>query len=333
MRHPLCHLARHRVATLGCMVALFASACTTERASQPGAMLETTNVEWGLRADITVDMSRKLMGSARKSRLLFFTIDGPTRFAEGVFVSTKQGLLTWLFGGADDDLKAAAAYEAVYGKADVLVNPQWITTKEDYLFFAVTKVSVSGFAGTIRSYHSSFEAARGRASTGSSDTPRTQAFSSPASLDAPSPLRPTSTDFDLASDESLMLASIAQTRTSDPSVGVGPTLRINDLTGGTGPAAVDGDIVSYHYACSVKGGSPIFDSRGQGLPRSRVAGSADAPIGLGKALIGARPGMHRQVTIPPELAYGVQGLPSAKVPPDATLVMDVYVDQVRPARN
>ena len=134
------------------VVPFLLSACTTGRASQPGASMESTKIGWGLSADISVDMTKKLSGSARKSRLLFFTVEAPNRYVDGVFVSSEGGLLNWLFGGAYDDMKAAAAYNAVYGKAEVLVNPQWSVEVEDYLFFAVTKCSVTGYPGTIKSF-------------------------------------------------------------------------------------------------------------------------------------------------------------------------------------
>jgi FKBP-type peptidyl-prolyl cis-trans isomerase len=41
---------------------------------------------------------------------------------------------------------------------------------------------------------------------------------------------------------------------------------------------------------------------------------------------------QRRITIPPELAYGAQGLPGM-IPPNATLVFDVHVLQVsRPSK-
>ena len=300
-------------------------ACRTETASQPVAEL-TSSIRTHLAADVSVDMSRKLSGSARKTRLLFFMIESPNKFIEGAFISSDGGLFSWISGSNFGDVQSAAAYNAVYGKADVLVNPQWVIEHEDYLLFTVTKAEVTGYPGTIRSIHEEDDNGR---KTG----PRAQAFSSPPNGDPMLANRSSTTEPSPASDQALMLASIEPARERGPITGTSSTLLINDLKGGSGPAAVDGDIVSYHYTCSVKGGSTIFESRNQGPPRSRVAGSTDAPSGLGQALVGARSGMHRQVTIPPEMAYGVKGLPSASVPPDATVVMDVYVEQVRPARK
>lgn len=311
---------------LGCVAAMVTQACTMERASQPSAEMPSTTINWQLSADVTVDMSRKLTGTARKSRLLFFNVEGPTRFADGVFVSTEPGLLTWLFGGAYDDLKSAAAYEAVYGKADVLVNPQWAVTKEDYLFFAVTKVTVTGYPGTIRSFHNSFDAMKGRPSATTAEPSRSRAFAEPTST-VPATLTsehvaPTTAP----SPEETARALVPPKRGT-------PALTVTDLQPGIGSSAAAGDLVSYHYVCAVLDGPVVFDSRTQGQVRIRKAGSTDAPAGLGEGLIGVRSGMQRQLLIPPDLAYGVEGLPSAKIPSNATLLMDVYVDQVTPAKR
>ena len=306
---------RAGVLMMGAMIAC--AACTTERASQPGAPLHSKEIDWGLHADINVDTGHKLVGTSKRSRLLFFTVDAPNKFAEGVFVSTQSGLISWLFGDWYDDLKAAAAYDAVYGKADVLVNPQWAIEVQDYLFFSVTKVTVTGYAGTIRSIQNSSDASRSRATP-----PRTQAFATPpAPVGAPLP----------AADALASMSSPARTRQDEASSPA--TLSIRTLAAGDGPTAAAGDLVTYHYTCSVRGGRQIFDSRNAGPARRRIAGSADAPAGLGEGLIGARAGMHRELTIPPGDAYGTAGLPEAGIPSGATLVMDVYIDGVQPAKR
>lgn len=51
--------------------------------------------------------------------------------------------------------------------------------------------------------------------------------------------------------------------------------------------------------------------------------------GLVRALVGLRVGTRAQVTVPAELAYGKDGLPSAGIPPGVTLSIDVDVRGVR----
>jgi hypothetical protein len=295
------------------------SGCTTDRASQPGAIIATREVEWGIEADISVDMTRKLTGSASKSRILFFTVAGPTKFVDGVFISSQKGLLTWIFGDYDD-LKAAAAYEAVYGKADVLVNPQWAIEFNDYLLFAVTKCTVTGYAGKIRSFRNTFESPNRGALY-----PRT--YADPSRRAFADPVVPKPGGIDVSAPSNVALASVPAPAHDGGSL-LDEEVSMRDLDAGTGHAAVVGDIVSYHYSCRVLGGDLIFDSKANGLPRRRAAGADDAPIGLGKGLVGTRAGMHRVLTLPPSLAYGSTGLPSAHVPPNATLVIDLYIDQV-----
>ena len=104
-----------------------------------------------------------------------------------------------------------------------------------------------------------------------------------------------------------------------------------DLQPGDGPAATNGDTVRYHYTCALIDGAQIFDSRGTPDARTRRAGSTDTPPALGEALIGARRGMHRRVVAPPERAYGTAGHPKANIPPNATVVFDLYIVEVIPA--
>ena len=64
-------------------------------------------------------------------------------------------------------------------------------------------------------------------------------------------------------------------------------------------------------------------------PKPAVFRLSEAPIkGLAEGLVGARTNGVRKLIIPPELAYGAAGLPG-QVPPDATVVMDVTIIEVR----
>ncbi len=107
-----------------------------------------------------------------------------------------------------------------------------------------------------------------------------------------------------------------------------PVASSADLTPGRGPTARPGDLVHYHYQCALSDGRPVFDSRGSGKPRSRQAGATMEPQGLSDALVGVRAGMHRRLVLPPDRAYGERGSPSANIPPNATLVFDLYIDRI-----
>jgi hypothetical protein len=116
--------------------------------------------------------------------------------------------------------------------------------------------------------------------------------------------------------------------TRAPSGGAVTTMQVTDLLPGSGPAAKAGDKVTYHYVCSLLDGKVVFDSRSTGRTRTRTAGETAAPAGLGQGLVGARKGMHRRLRIPPNLAYGKDGLSKGNIPPDATVVIELFVDDV-----
>jgi FKBP-type peptidyl-prolyl cis-trans isomerase len=72
----------------------------------------------------------------------------------------------------------------------------------------------------------------------------------------------------------------------------------------------------------------IFDShKKDGNPRRFTAGRA-MPPGVGQALVGVRVGMIRAAVIPAELAFGAQGAPAQKIPPNADLVYEFEVVKV-----
>ena len=106
----------------------FMASCSTKmHKSQKAGSLEV-NVKSNLHADLDVDMSRKIVGTASHSRLfgLFYTKTSQ-KFADGVSYEGDQS-------GWFSSAKSAAAYNAVVtSKADVIVAPQ--SNKSEELFF------------------------------------------------------------------------------------------------------------------------------------------------------------------------------------------------------
>jgi FKBP-type peptidyl-prolyl cis-trans isomerase len=107
----------------------------------------------------------------------------------------------------------------------------------------------------------------------------------------------------------------------------GTEVQVTDLRDGMGPAARSGDLVTYHYTCSLTDGTMVFDSRPTREARRRRAGGSATPKGLGQGLVGTRKGMHRQLLIPPTLAYGTKGLPP-NIPPETPILIDLFIEEV-----
>ncbi len=138
---------RSFISSIVACLALSVSSCSTLNRSQVTAPLNPT-IESKLKADIAVDMSKKLAGVASSTTLFgFLDLSSPSKYADGVFASSSS---FFSFGTGPDELKAAATYNAVVGKADVIVDPQYIVQKKSYLIYSTTTVWVSGYAGTIK---------------------------------------------------------------------------------------------------------------------------------------------------------------------------------------
>lgn len=103
-------------------------------------------------------------------------------------------------------------------------------------------------------------------------------------------------------------------------------LRIRDLEEGTGEPASAGDLVSVHYTGWLADGTEFDSSRG-GRPFEFPLGQGMVIRGWDEGVAGMRPGGRRQLVIPPALGYGPSGY--AVIPPNATLVFDVELLEVR----
>jgi FKBP-type peptidyl-prolyl cis-trans isomerase FkpA len=112
------------------------------------------------------------------------------------------------------------------------------------------------------------------------------------------------------------LAAIVGCGEETPTDSTGGQLILEDLTVGTGAAAVTGDTVTVNYTGSFLDGR-VFDS---GTFPFRLGTNAVIP-GFEQAVIGMRVGGRRRATIPPHLAYGSQG--QGTIPPNATLRFEI----------
>jgi peptidylprolyl isomerase len=102
-----------------------------------------------------------------------------------------------------------------------------------------------------------------------------------------------------------------------------------DIVKGRGRAARAGDTVSVHYAgVSFSTGKEFDASWNSGEPFSFPLGDGRVIPGWDRGVAGMRKGGRRQLTIPPELAYGAQGS-APVIGPNETLVFVIDMLEIR----
>lgn len=109
-------------------------------------------------------------------------------------------------------------------------------------------------------------------------------------------------------------------------------LVVNDITKGTGPFVLPGDMIAVHYVgVTFDGGQQFTSSWELGAPfRFRVGNEEVAP-GLDRGVLGMRVGGRRRLVIPPDLLD--PALPPSAPEDAVVLVVDVMgVDKGGPAQ-
>lgn len=101
-------------------------------------------------------------------------------------------------------------------------------------------------------------------------------------------------------------------------------LRVRDLECGTGTSAANGMSATVTYTASLEGDEPFDESDGAFSFR---LGSGQVVTGWDQGLAGMRVGGTRELTVPPELAYGEAGF-APDVPPNATVIYEVELLEV-----
>ena len=98
---------------------------------------------------------------------------------------------------------------------------------------------------------------------------------------------------------------------------------------GTGAQAVTGKSVKVHYTGKFQDGK-IFDSSiSRGEPIEFVLGQGRVIKGWEEGIALMKLGGKARLTIPPALAYGERGAGGGVIPPNATLVFDVELVDVK----
>lgn len=139
----------------------------------------------------------------------------------------------------------------------------------------------------------------------------------------------------------LTIFAIAQTATTAKKpAAAGPTkvtgaptktasgLEYWDIKAGTGAVAQSGQHVKVHYTGWLTNGKK-FDSSVGGKPFEFMLGASQVIKGWDEGVAGMKVGGKRQLRIPPGLAYGAAGTGGGLIPPNATLVFDVELIDVK----
>ena len=101
-----------------------------------------------------------------------------------------------------------------------------------------------------------------------------------------------------------------------------------NLEEGSGETPQVGQTVVVHYTGWLSDGRKFDSSVDRDVPFEFVLGVGQVIAGWDEGLATMKVGEKRRLTIPPELGYGDVGVPP-QIPPDATLIFDVELLEIR----
>jgi FKBP-type peptidyl-prolyl cis-trans isomerase len=136
---------------------------------------------------------------------------------------------------------------------------------------------------------------------------------------------------------SLLIFAFAQTKktvsgptkvTGDP-MKTASGLEYWEISAGTGATAQAGKTVKVDYTGWLTNGKKFDSSVGTGKPFEFLLGGGQVIKGWDEGIAGMKVGGKRQLRIPPELAYGASGTGGGLIPPNATLIFDVKLLDVK----
>ena len=109
-----------------------------------------------------------------------------------------------------------------------------------------------------------------------------------------------------------------------------------DVVKGTGEGISQGQIAVVHYtgwlyepAAPEQKGKKFDSSRDRGEPFDFMIGAGQVIRGWDEGVQGMQPGGQRRLVIPGDLAYGERGAGGGVIPPNATLLFDVELLEIR----
>jgi len=113
-------------------------------------------------------------------------------------------------------------------------------------------------------------------------------------------------------------------------------LQVTDLTPGTGAKIQAGQTALVHYtgwlydaAAPENKGNKFDSSVDRNEPFEFPVGAGMVIKGWDQGVAGMQVGGKRRLVIPPELGYGARGAGGGLIPPNATLVFDVELVEIR----
>lgn len=132
------------------------SSCSTFYNKNHTSSALSVNLVSNLEADVEVDMTKKITGSASAKKLFsLITISGPNQFADGIIYQpgATDGGFSFFGPGLAEEIKSAAVSNAMTtSKAEIIVAPQYTVKTKSVLFGLYKEVSVvvTGFAGSFK---------------------------------------------------------------------------------------------------------------------------------------------------------------------------------------
>lgn len=102
---------------------------------------------------------------------------------------------------------------------------------------------------------------------------------------------------------------------------------IDDIKTGVGEEVKSGDKVSVHYVGTLQSGEEFDNSRTRNQPFEFTVGKGQVIPGWEEGVVGMKVGGQRVLVIPPEKAYGSEGI--GPIPGNATLVFAIELLEIK----
>jgi FKBP-type peptidyl-prolyl cis-trans isomerase len=106
-------------------------------------------------------------------------------------------------------------------------------------------------------------------------------------------------------------------------------LIIEDIATGSGQEAKSGDTVVMHYTGTLLDGTKFDSSLDRGQPFETKIGVGQVIDGWDQGVPGMKVGGKRKLTIPSSLGYGTTGAGGGLIPPNAGLVFEVELIEIK----